>query len=182
MRRLIPFSLALALVFGGASAPAATMYRWVDAQGVVHYSDQPQPGAQKVQVQEAQTYKAPPIPKIASPSSAAPNSEEAQARYAYQCSITAPTAEQSFFNPETVDISISVTPSPGRGDRLQVTLDGNALPLSGNGATLQAPERGAHTITASVQSSDGKTMCRAQPVTFNVERPSALSPQSPAHH
>ena len=36
-----------------------TVYKWVDENGVVHYSDQPHPNAQKMQVQEAQTYTAP---------------------------------------------------------------------------------------------------------------------------
>jgi hypothetical protein len=30
------------------AAQAAVVYRWVDADGVVHYSDQPVPGAQKI--------------------------------------------------------------------------------------------------------------------------------------
>jgi hypothetical protein len=183
MRRAIPFGsgLALALVLGGGSALATTLYRWVDAQGVVHYSDSPQPGAQKVQVQDAQTYKALPAPKINSSSSAGSSSDAAA--HSYQCSIGSPTADQSFFNPESVVITISIAPRLGGGDRIQVTLDGNALPDSGAGDwVVQTPDRGAHTINATVQSPDGKTMCTAEPVTFNVERPSALSPQSPAHH
>jgi len=35
---------------------SATVYRWVDAQGVVHYSDHPRPGAQRLQIQPAQTF------------------------------------------------------------------------------------------------------------------------------
>ena len=38
-------------------ALAATVYKWVDENGVVHYSDQPHPNAQKVQLKAAQTYK-----------------------------------------------------------------------------------------------------------------------------
>ena len=37
-------------------ALATTVYRWVDEQGVVHYSDQPHPNADKIQVHAAQTY------------------------------------------------------------------------------------------------------------------------------
>ena len=39
------------------AAVAATVYKWVDENGVVHYSDQPHPNAQKIHVQAAQTYK-----------------------------------------------------------------------------------------------------------------------------
>ncbi|HWW20624.1 MAG TPA: DUF4124 domain-containing protein [Steroidobacteraceae bacterium] len=189
MRRLITCGLAVltVLVLSGGGALATTLYRWVDAQGVVHYSDTPQPGAQKVQVQDAQTYKALPAPRIATPDSGGSPADDSQGREsaarAYQCSITAPMPDQSFFSPESVSISVNVVPSLSRGDKLQVTLDGNALPMSRRGGTeVQAPDRGAHTINATVLSADGKTACTAEPVTFNVERPSLLSPQSPAHH
>jgi len=43
-------------------ALAATVYKWVDENGIVHYSDQPHPNAQKVGVQPAQTYKAGDVP------------------------------------------------------------------------------------------------------------------------
>jgi len=52
-------ALGLLWLAGGAAAQTITTYRWVDAQGVVHYSDTPQPGAQVIQLQSAQTYRAP---------------------------------------------------------------------------------------------------------------------------
>src|SRR5262252_10689165 len=47
---LISFACSVAL--------ATTVYKWVDENGVVHYSDQPHPNAEKVHVQAVQTYKA----------------------------------------------------------------------------------------------------------------------------
>jgi Domain of unknown function (DUF4124) len=61
--RLRPALLVGLLALGGmamAADPgsgATTLYRWVDAQGVVHYSDTPQPGAQKLQIAPAQTFQ-----------------------------------------------------------------------------------------------------------------------------
>ena len=37
---------------------AATVYRWVDENGVTHYSDQPHENAEKVTVAAPQTYSA----------------------------------------------------------------------------------------------------------------------------
>jgi hypothetical protein len=45
--RILPFtlmSLACSVVL------AATVYKWTDEDGVVHYSDQPHPNAEKVPV------------------------------------------------------------------------------------------------------------------------------------
>jgi hypothetical protein len=42
-------ALGLLTVFAGSLAvQAAVVYRWVDADGVVHFSDQPVPGAEKI--------------------------------------------------------------------------------------------------------------------------------------
>ena len=87
----------------GAMPP---LYRWVDAQGVVHYSDTPQPGAEKVHIAPAQTYPAPPAPAA----SAAPRPRRRPPASAYQsCAITQPAPEQSFYAPE-----IGSGRSPGR--------------------------------------------------------------------
>ena len=45
-------SLACSLALAGA-----TVYRWTDEQGIVHYSDQPHANAEKLHVNAAQTYK-----------------------------------------------------------------------------------------------------------------------------
>jgi Domain of unknown function (DUF4124) len=172
---------ALILLSGTGSAVAGTMYRWVDDQGVVHYSDTPQPGAQRMQMDSAQTYKAPPVQSssraiTAGPAAASPAS-------AYQsCRISQPAAEQSFFAPESISVIVSLEPGLQRGDALVVTVDGVPLKVGtdGTGFRLTDPGRGSHTVNAAVQGADGKATCTAEPVTFNVERPSLLSPQSPA--
>jgi len=161
--------LALAALVAAGSCLAQTMYRWVDAQGVVHYSDQPQPGAQAIPVPSAQTYRAPP----AAP--AAPAVYES-------CAITQPAADANLFAPEAVNISVQVVPSLRPGDRFNVTFDGSALPSSPGAMNfeLPAPERGEHTINATVTSPEGQTLCSAPAVSFSVQRPSLNSPQSPA--
>jgi len=141
---------ALTLLIAAGSASATTLYRWVDAQGVVHYSDTPQPGAQKINVQDAQTYRAPPLPKSGATQG---SSSGAPPHPTYQCSIITPTAQQSFFNPESVPVSVSVSPGLSGAD---------------------------HTISATVRDSDGTTLCTTAPVLISVQRPSLNSPTSPA--
>jgi hypothetical protein len=170
---------ALILFMGTGSASATTLYKWVDEQGVVHYSDTPQPGAQQIEVHTAQTYHAPPTPRAGM--AVPPASAAAQAASSYSCRITDPTAEQSFFAPEVVPIAVSLSPALQPGDQVVVTVDGAMLPTS---STLEfqvtQPERGSHTINATVRNGEGKTVCTAPAVTFSVQRPSLLSPASPA--
>ena len=42
-----------------AVAFSATVYRWVDENGVTHYSDQPHENAEKVTISAPQTFSAP---------------------------------------------------------------------------------------------------------------------------
>ena len=68
------------------------------------------------------------------------------------------------------------------GDQLSVTLDGTPLPSAGNALSFQAdaPERGTHTLSATVRDAEGKVVCNSPGLSFSVQRPSLLSPQSPA--
>ncbi|HEX2791581.1 MAG TPA: DUF4124 domain-containing protein [Steroidobacteraceae bacterium] len=170
---------ALGLCAGSAAAQTITTYRWVDAQGVVHYSDTPQPGAQVIQQQSAQTYRAPP-PPATSAAAAAPK-EDPDAPY-QACGVTQPASEASFFDPETVPVSVQLTPGVRPGDQIAVTVDGAALnPLAPDRLQYQvmAPVRGAHTLNVVVQDTNGKQVCHSS-LTFYVQQPSLLSPTSPA--
>lgn len=173
--------LGLLALAGNAVAQTQTTYRWVDAQGVVHYSDTPQPGAQVIQLPSAQTYRAPPPPAAASNSAASGAADDAASPY-QSCGISEPAAEASFFAPDSVPVTVQLAPGLRPGDQLAVTLDGSPLaPTAPGGVTYQVPgpDRGAHTLSAMVRDSDGKPVCRSPPVTFYVRRPSMLAPASP---
>lgn len=158
---------------------ATTMYRWVDAQGVVHYSDTPQPGAQKLQIAPAQTFQPGPIPTAQTAREPGPRADE------YTCLITQPRAQQSIYAPETVPVSVQLSPDLRSGDRVQVSFDGTAVrPADDSGLDFQIdmPIRGQHEVVATVVNSNGRTVCTSAPVTFYVRRPSVLTPQSPTAH
>jgi hypothetical protein len=159
---------------------STTLYRWVDAQGVTHFSDTPQPGAEKMQVAPAQTYPSTPAPgsQSAMPTAVAPSE-------VYQvCDIAAPSAQQSFYSPDVVGVSVRLVPELRDGDQLSVSVDGRDLPPSGDDASvfqIANPDRGAHIAQAVVRDATGRTLCSSMSVTFYVRRPSLLSPLAPSH-
>lgn len=159
---------------------ATTTYRWVDAQGVVHYSDTPQPGAQKLEIAPAQTFQPTPVPTAQRGESLAPGSGQYTS-----CVITQPQSQQSFYAPESVPVTLELAPDLRSGDHVQVSFDGQSVsPTDDSGLNFQIdmPVRGQHTVAAVVVDSGGKTVCTSAPVTFFVRRPSVLSPQSPTSH
>jgi len=170
--------VAVSLLALSGMALAAVTYRWVDAQGVVHYSDQPHPGAEVIQLTGAQTYHGTaPGPAPA----AAPDAPPAAAAY-QSCAITQPAAEASLYAPDTVEVLLQLSPALRAGDQVSVTADGTVLqPLSADGLNYQVsqPERGTHSLSATVRSSDGTVVCSSPAVTFYVQRPSVNTPGNP---
>lgn len=174
-------AVCLLLLASGAVAQTKT-YRWVDAQGVVHYSDTPHPGATVIQLQSAQTYQAPPAAAIKARAGASntPGSTDTPAPY-QSCGIGQPAAESSLFAPEVVAVTVALSPALREGDQLFLMVDGTALAPTTPGALtyqLANPDRGAHNVIAAVRDADGRTVCHAE-ATFYVQRPSVNSPASP---
>ena len=171
-------SLAVAL------AIAATVYKWVDENGVVHYSDQPHQNAQKVDVPAAQTYRSDSTyAPSGGPNAPPPSSEPASAYQA--CAISQPSADQTFSNIDSLSIVVRTDPTLRTGDQVFMMLDGQ--PLNGGKATgtqftLSPIDRGTHVVQAIVRSSEGGIMCQTAGVTFSVHQASILNPANPLHH
>jgi hypothetical protein len=175
----LPRCLAVLSLFALAGvAIAATTYRWVDSQGVVHYSDTPHPGAQEIQLTGAQTYHGPPAPAAAP---APPPAANAGAVAYQSCAITQPAPETSLYAPEIVNVSVRAAPALRPGDQIEAQMDGATLQPVGDGLSfqIQQPERGAHAVSAVVRDAGGTVVCSASPVTFYVQLPSVNSPASP---
>ena len=155
---------------------SATVYRWVDENGVTHYSDQPHENAQKVQVAAPQTYKptAPPQPTSSRKVADAPNT--------YQCQVVAPANGDTLSNAHSVNASAVVEPIPHDGDQAYLLLDGARVPnypAGGGPFTIANIDRGEHTLQAVVQDPNGKLLCQSANVSFTVLQPSVLNPVNP---
>jgi hypothetical protein len=169
-------SLPILALLAGAAAVAAPVYKWVDANGVTHYSDQPHPGAEEIQLNAAQTYSAPPV-------SDTPSSAAVTEGPVYKvCEIFRPSAEQVFFSVSKVGAKFRTDPQLRPGDKVTIALDGklmpNLLPVNGE-YVLDPVYRGTHTVVALVEDPEKKQVCQSAPVTFHVRQPSVLAPQSP---
>src|SRR5262245_60709477 len=149
MKRASMTFLASMLVATGALA--ATYVR-VEKDGSKTYSDRPLPGGHPVDLQPAQTYSAPqptPVPSGNTPGEQRGVLEAAS--FKYQCSLS-PANEQTFQNPESVTLSVALTPSLRMGDQVQFTLNGTAVPAGDNptSATVSFPDRGTQTASVRV--------------------------------
>lgn len=157
---------------------AAVIYKWKDADGVVHYSDQPVEGAEKIITAGTSTYSG-----AASVKGLQGPNRQSQQRMPpaapLQISISSPQPEQSFFGDEPIPVSLAMSPPLSASQTVAWMLNGAALqdqPPSAIQFTLQSLARGTYSLTASVMdAADGSTQTAS--VTFYVRQPSALSPQ-----
>lgn len=169
---LLPLALCLS-----ASALAATVYKWVDKNGVVHYSDQPSPSAQAMEVQGAQSYGRDTQPAAASSTPA--SAGEPEPAYS-ECVLYQPENDETFPNTSVVSGSIRINPPLRAGHRISVALDNrrqtaNAV-VTSTSFTISEVERGTHTIFFAVEDAQGKPLCRSEAVTIHVRQQSLLSP------
>jgi hypothetical protein len=184
MRGLL-FTL-MSILCGSLALAAGTIYKWTDESGVVHYSDQSHPNAQKIQLHDAQTYKA--LPADTAPASAAARTATppASAPSPYRgCAVVQPQDDAAFANVDALTVVVQTDPVLRPGDQIFVTLDGQ--PLNGPAATggtftISPVDRGTHTLQAVVRGTDGAMMCKAPDVTFHVQQPSLQSPTRTRPH
>jgi hypothetical protein len=160
-------------------AAAATVYKWVDENGVTHFSDQPHENAQKVELKAPQTFSA---PKTSAPASR-PSPPRGPAEKIYQtCGMSEPTNDQVFMNTDTVSAGTSATPAIRPGDTVLVTMDGApvpGVPSNGGQFTITPVDRGEHTIQMTVKDPSGITLCSSPSIKFSVRQASVQSPTNP---
>ena len=168
-------SILLVLALLAASAALAQeAYRWVDEDGVVHYSDRPREGAEQIAL---------PAPNVATtrqvtrPTTASRDDEpgEAPAAVRYESiQIVSPVAEETLWNIEGVlNVSVELTPALQPGHQVRAYYNGELQPVSGTNFQLQEVWRGSHNLQVEVVDETGKLQIRSQPSRFFVQQNTA---------
>jgi hypothetical protein len=154
-----------------------TVYKWVDPQGVVHYSDQPHPNAQRLEISGAQTFSAPPLPQN---SNSAPAPAQAGGPAYDNCALSQPTDQQTLTNVNQATAVVQTSPQLRPGDHVRLFLDGKQI--AGTGTSFNFPVvRGQHSVQAVIEDSTGQIVCETSTVTFFVHQPSVQNPHAPVH-
>jgi hypothetical protein len=165
-------------------APAWT---WVDANGTVHYSDMPVPGAKQIELPGAQGFgtRAPAAtPPAAAPAAAAngrPAQQPAQPPVPYRSlTIASPQQQETLWNiGGTMNVQLSIDPALQPNHRVDVLLDGQRKNVNATSGQLAVPEvfRGVHTLEAVIIDQRGTEVQRSPATTFMVQQTSIQNPQ-----
>ncbi len=165
-----PILLVVGLL--AATAVAAQAYRWVDEDGVVHYSDRPEPGAEQVLLPESNTTTVRRFPQAGSDAGGEEEAQEEEGPFRYESiEIAAPGAEETLWNIEGVlNVSVALTPGLQPGHQVRVYFDGEPRTVTGTSFQIQEVWRGVHNIQVEVLSEGGELMIRSRTNRFYVQQ------------
>jgi hypothetical protein len=171
--------LALSLL-AALSVQAAVIYRWVDSDGIVHYSDQQSPGAERIVTSAPNTAVAGARAAAAPQGPRKPtNSSLSYAEF----TITSPAPEQTFFGDDPIGVHLSLSPGLKSGHTIAWHVNGRQLDDQVDAVSFVIPrlDRGTYSVMATITDQQTGEAQSSNSVTFFVRQPSALAPQSPLH-
>lgn len=170
-------TMFLLLMFS-AGAVAADVWRWVDENGVTHFSDRPHPGAERVELAPAQTFTAPALPP---PRQAASGEEASEPAPAYtRVAITSPGAGETLWNiGGQLQVQLALEPQLANAHELRLFLDGNpveGVPQGSVQFSIGEVWRGEHTLRAAIFDAGGRELASSEAITFYVQQTSIQGP------
>lgn len=174
---LILAGLALSL-----AAQPQEIYRWVDKDGQVHYSDQPgAANAERVILVDPNSYEQEPSDLGPGAATAGGGAEEPEESPYTSLAIVQPTPDQVFFGADaTVTAAVDLGGTLRSDHTLVFFVNGNRRTADGGlGLQITGLERGTHFLRASVLDQNGNPVITSQQITFHVRLPSINAPRSP---
>ena len=161
----------LLIVFTGTLH--AAIYKHVNEQGEVVYSDTPAPGAEKMKLPEVQTYTPPKVPLIR------PDDVPLESEIYRSLEFIKPLDQSTLRNNlGVIELQLRIDPAlkVRENHRIQFYLDNERYgPLADTTNIMMSNiERGEHTLSASVLDESGNVIIASRPVTVHVKRESIL--------
>jgi hypothetical protein len=165
---------------------AAVVYKWTDSDGVIHFSDQPVPGAEKIFTASgsstggSSTGGSVSSARQANPGAPSPRRNAAPGLNYTQFSITSPVPDQTFFGDDVISAHLALDPSLKPGQTVTWHLNGKQLddqPPTATQITLPHLDRGTYAIAATVTDPATGESQSTDSVNFFVRQPSELAPQ-----
>jgi hypothetical protein len=154
----------------------AEIYKWVDKDGVTHYSDRPAPGATEVAVPPAQTYQAPRPQSMPAPAPAtAPVATQGRATRP-ACELRSPKKEEVLVN---VPFFIVNFQGPeGTIPVLMLNKKRYTAERDSSSIRIEPAPRGSYEADLAFVNDRNQVVCTVPTVTFYVRQPSVIN--SPA--
>ena len=176
LRRMRTPAVLLTLLLLSSTLPAAEVYRYVDPERGVEYSDTPRPGAERIIIPDS-----PVAPVVRTLPPAAPDDPAADpptgAALSYVSLAIADPADQETLRDNAGNLIVAVSLDPPLqvdfGHRLRLLLDGEVAEEGpADHFALTELDRGTHTLQAVVIGPDGEPLASSAVTSFFLHRTS----------
>jgi hypothetical protein len=180
------------LLFLFPLASQADIYKTIDANGNVIYSDRPSANATVISLPKANTTAATQTATPPSSSSEAQSTtseevasalsgEKKDGRKPYtKFAIASPADQESIQNQPILNVSLEVEPTLQAGDVIQVYVDGGPIGNASHATefNLTVPYRGTHVLSAILFDKDMHVLAKTSSITIYVHQAHLGSPAS----
>ncbi|QUN05739.1 DUF4124 domain-containing protein [Shewanella yunxiaonensis] len=159
----------------------ATVYKWIDKDGNIHFSDQPHANAQQVKLPDNTGNQV-----TMTPVNAISNEEPttaAEQKALYQVSIVSPHHEATIRdNAGDFTVTGNVQPELASGHYLQLFIDGVATSDAQASPVFQLKniDRGEHKLQLKVEQQNGKVLASSSEITIFLHQAGLIKPAIPA--
>lgn len=151
----------------------AEVYRQVDADGNVTFTDEPDDNAERVDVKPVTTIT---MPKPETVEQQLDDEDENIGdQEAYESvSFTSPEDDEAFHSGSgNVEFQVTSTPELRQGHQFEITMDGTPVGQTRSGSvTVNNVFRGTHNAAVNVIGPDGERIYTGDTISFTVHRPS----------
>jgi len=157
------------------STSQAAIYKTVDSQGNVSYSDTYSTQSEQINLPPAPIVRITPSPKI-TPTVGSNENQPAEAARYQSLEINEPNNDASIYNNAgDVTVSLSLQPELSSGDIISVSVDGKEVYKgTASTTTLSNIDRGTHTVRAVIFDSKGRPLISSKALTFHLHKQSVL--------
>lgn len=162
--------LSLALALNGAQA---AVYKTIDKDGNVGYSDSPAENAEELDLPPVPVINISPSPKM----NLAPRQGKKQTQQAYtQLSINQPKSDATIRNNAgNISVELLIDPPLREGDTIILKSNGEEVGRGrSNTLSISQMNRGSHALQAIIIDADGETLRSSGTTTFHLQRQSQL--------
>ena len=173
------------LLLAGAAAlacnAAAEVYRWVDSEGTVHFSDQAVPGATPVETEPLSEVELDTAPAPRDNGADQASAKDPPAAIDYRVSIVNLRDDDVVWNnARELELQLAIEPrlAVERGHRIEAYVDGvrHGPPRRETRIVLSGIDRGTHEVMARIVGEDGSALAESERLTIHHRQHSIATP------
>ncbi|QGU33290.1 DUF4124 domain-containing protein [Thermochromatium tepidum] len=147
---------------------SAAVYRWLDTEGKVYYSDRRVSNADRLNVESGSVTEA-------KPAQLGPSSPDEPYLGPYTALEILAPGEQTTLSESGIPLSLRLDPALIEGHRLLLLVDDQALPVEATQTQFRLTGLGAgtHRLQLQIRGADDRSVAQSAPTTFRVSEPRA---------